>query len=80
VELPAIVDGSGAHPLPSAAPHGWQLGLMQQVKAVERLTIEAATTGSADAALKALALHPLVDSVTIARRLLDGFTAAGQTR
>jgi 6-phospho-beta-glucosidase len=80
VELPAVVDGAGAHPLPAAGPVGWQLGLMQQIKAVERLTIEAAITGSLDAALKALALHPLVDSVTIARRLLEGFTAGGQTR
>lgn len=80
VELPATVDASGVHPIPAAAPHGWQLGLMQQVKAVERLTIEAATTGSADAALKALALHPLVDSISVARRLLAGFTEAGPVR
>jgi 6-phospho-beta-glucosidase len=50
--------------------------LMQQVKAVERFTIEAATTGSPDAALKAFALHPLVDSVTVARDLLRGYVEA----
>jgi 6-phospho-beta-glucosidase len=49
---------------------------MQQVKAVDRLVIEAATTGSADAALRAFALHPLVDSVAIARELLRGYTDA----
>ena len=48
------------------------LGTMQQVKAVERRVIEAAATGSADAALRAFALHPLVDSVSTARRLLAG--------
>ena len=52
------------------------LGLMQQVKAVERLVIEAATTGSEAAALKAFALHPLVDSVTTARALLEGYRRA----
>ena len=49
---------------------------MQQVKAVERLVIEAATTGSERAALAAFALHPLVDSVTTARALLEGYRRA----
>jgi 6-phospho-beta-glucosidase len=80
VELPAVVDSSGVHPLPTAAPNMSQLGLMQQVKAVERLTIEAATTGSADAALRAFALHPLVDSVTVARRLAAAYTVAMEAR
>jgi 6-phospho-beta-glucosidase len=76
VELPCTVDGSGARPISTAAPDLHQLGLMQQVKAVDRLTIEAATTGSADAALRAFALHPLVDSVSVARELLAGYLAA----
>ena len=46
---------------------GHPLGLVQQVKAVERLVIEAATTGSERRAVEAFALHPLVDSVTVAR-------------
>jgi len=76
VELPTLVDRLGVHPLPASTPDLHQLGLMQQVKAVERLTIEAATTGSPDAALKAFALHPLVDSVSVARDLLSGYIAA----
>jgi 6-phospho-beta-glucosidase len=75
VELPTVVDAAGARPLPARAPDLYQLGLMQQVKAVERFTIEAALTGSADAALKAFALHPLVDSVTTARKLLSEYVA-----
>jgi 6-phospho-beta-glucosidase len=75
VELPTVVDGAGARPLPARTPDLYQLGLMQQVKAVERFTIEAALTGSADAALKAFALHPLVDSVTTARKLLSEYIA-----
>jgi 6-phospho-beta-glucosidase len=43
------------------------------VKAVERGILEAATTGSRLAALRALATHPLVDSVTVARRLLERY-------
>lgn len=76
VEVPSLVDANGAHPLATASPDLHQLGLMQQVKAVDRLVIEAATTGSADAALKAFALHPLVDSVTVARDLLRGYVDA----
>ena len=38
---------------------------------VERQTIEAALHGSRAAALRALAHHPLVDSVRVARALLE---------
>jgi 6-phospho-beta-glucosidase len=73
VELPCTVDANGAHPLATTAPELHQIGLIQQVKAVERLTIEAATTGSISAAERAFALHPLVDSVSIARDLVRGY-------
>ncbi len=75
VEVPVAVDRDGPSPWPISPPDLHQLGLMAQVKAVERLTIEAAVTGSAAAAEKAFALHPLVDSVTTARRLLRGYRA-----
>jgi 6-phospho-beta-glucosidase len=73
VEVPVTVDANGAHPLAPTQPDLSQAGLMQQVKAVEQLTINAAITGNKSAALKAFALHPLVDSLTIARQLLDGY-------
>lgn len=77
VEVPAMVDSNGVHPLTlDTQPDMHQLGLMQQVKAVERHTISAATSGSMSEALKAFALHPLVDSVTVARQLLAGYLAA----
>ena len=76
VEVPCLVDTNGARPVGTAPLPGHALGLVAALKAVERETIEAATTGSRDAALRAFALHPLVDSVTAARRLLDGYAAA----
>ena len=77
VEVPTMVDANGVHPLTlETQPDLHQLGLMQQVKAVERHTISAATTGSMAEALKAFALHPLVDSVSVARELLAGYVAA----
>jgi 6-phospho-beta-glucosidase len=76
VEVPCVVDATGVHPLAAPAPDLHQLGLMQQVKAVERLTIRAATTGSRDDARLAFALHPLVPSLDVAERLLEGYVAA----
>jgi 6-phospho-beta-glucosidase len=75
VEVPALVDANGARPLATAAPGLHELGLMAQVKAAERHAIRAALTGSRDEALRAFALHPLVDSVEVARQLVAGYTA-----
>lgn len=76
VEVPCTVDRNWPRPLPVSAPTGHMAGLMQQVKEVERLTIAAALEPSPSLALKAFALHPLVDSVTTARRLLNGYREA----
>jgi 6-phospho-beta-glucosidase len=74
VEVPCEVGAFGARPLPVAPPDEHQAGLMLALKAVERAAIEAAETGSRAAALRALALHPLVDSAAAADRIL---TASG---
>jgi 6-phospho-beta-glucosidase len=78
VEVPCLVDAGGARPLATGAVAPDQLGLMLSLKAVERSTIEAAeaagaggTAAARGAALRALALHPLVDSVNVASRILD---------
>lgn len=73
VEVGCVVDADGVHPWPIAPVSGEMLGLMTQVKSAEQLTIEAARTGSRELAWRAFAAHPLVDSVTVARRLLDGY-------
>jgi len=71
VEVPCTVDGAGARPLKPGPIPGDELGLIHAVKAAERATIEAAVTGSRSAALRALGLHPLVDSVAAAARIVD---------
>lgn len=74
IEVPCLVDANGAHPLAvSPLPHH-ATGLVCGVKAVEREVLAAAESGSRATAAKAFALHPLVDSVTVARRLVDGYT------
>ncbi|RCG30516.1 6-phospho-beta-glucosidase [Sphaerisporangium album] len=75
VEVPCAVDPGGVRPLATRPLPGQFLGLVQQVKAVEQLVIEAAVTGSAAVAVRAFASHPLVDSVSVARSLLDGYRA-----
>lgn len=75
VEVPCVVGADGVRPLATEPLEGHMLGLVQQVKSVEQLTIAAAVSGSKALALKAFALHPLVDSVNLARSLLDGYRA-----
>jgi 6-phospho-beta-glucosidase len=69
------VDANGARPIIGTPLDNHAVGLVTAVKAVERDVIRAATTGDRTAALRAFALHPLVDSVAVARRLLDGYLA-----
>jgi 6-phospho-beta-glucosidase len=76
VEVPCVVDGNGWRPFATDPLDGHAAGLVTTVKAVERTTIEAALSGSYATATKALALHPLVGSVTVARGILDAELAA----
>lgn len=75
IEVPCLVDANGAHPLATAPLPGHAAGLVASVKAVEREVLAAAESGSRATAVKAFALHPLVDSVNVARRLTDGYLA-----
>lgn len=75
IEVPCLVDAGGAHPVAVDPLPDHATGLVCAVKAVEREVLAAAESGSRATAAKAFALHPLVDSVNVARRLLDGYTA-----
>ena len=76
IEVPSTVDANGVHPLSTAQPDLHQLGMMQQLKAVERATIRAAITGSRADAELAFAMHPLVRSLDVSAQLVDGYIAA----
>ncbi|NUK22148.1 6-phospho-beta-glucosidase [Streptomyces lunaelactis] len=76
IEVPCFVDANGAHPVSVAPLPLHATGLVTSVKAVERFVLEASESGSRTTAVKAFALHPLIDSVTVARRLLDDYTGA----
>ncbi|MBA2947408.1 6-phospho-beta-glucosidase [Streptomyces himalayensis] len=74
IEVPCLVDAGGAHPVSVAPLPDHATGLVCSVKAVEREVMAAAESASRATAVKAFALHPLVDSVTVARRLVDRYT------
>jgi 6-phospho-beta-glucosidase len=76
VEVPCVVTPDGAVPLPQDRPGDAQLGLMQRVKEVERLTVSAVMEGNRDHALGAFARHPLIGSDRLATELLAGYEAA----
>ena len=75
VEVPCFVDATGAHPVTVAPLPYHAVGLVTAVKGVEREVLAAAESGSRATAVKAFALHPLVDSVNVARRLVEGYTS-----
>ncbi|WP_103061752.1 6-phospho-beta-glucosidase [Actinomyces qiguomingii] len=73
VEVPCVVDGGGVRPQRVGALAGPELGLVVTVKGCEELVIDAALSGDETLAWRALAGHPLIDSVNVARRVLDGY-------
>jgi len=78
VEIPAVVDREGAHPVRLAPLAPEILGLVQEVKAYERLAVQAALTGDRSVALKALLANPLVARFRIAVPLLDALLDANR--
>ena len=53
-----------------------QRGLVQHVAAYEQLAVDAAVTGDADVAFRALMAHPLIGQASPAERLLTDLLAA----
>lgn len=75
IERNCVIDADGAHPLHIGHTPLKIRGLLQNVKAYEQLTIEAAVFGDYDKALQALTIHPLVNSASVARNILDDILA-----
>jgi 6-phospho-beta-glucosidase len=73
VEVTCYLGQGVVRPIAMGCVPDHALGLMKQVKEYERLTVQAALSGSYALALKALALHPLVPGYAVAQRILDGY-------
>ena len=71
VEVPSRIFKDHIEPLPVGALPLSVRGLVQTVKNYEQLTIEAALTGSQQAAMAALMAHPLVPSYPIASAFFE---------
>jgi 6-phospho-beta-glucosidase len=71
VEVNCVISGQGPIPLTVGPLRPELRGLLQQVKAYEELTIQAAVTGDRKAALQALLANPVVPSFRVAKPLLD---------
>jgi 6-phospho-beta-glucosidase len=78
VEVACRIDASGATPLPVEPLAPEMLGLVEQVKAYERLTVAAAVSGDRDLALKALMANPLTSQYRVAKPLLDALLEANR--
>jgi len=78
VETTAVVDASGAHPLPQRPLPPDMLGLVQHAKAYERLAVRAACAGSRDDVVRALLANPLVGQYPLAAELADELLAANK--
>ena len=74
----AIVDETGAHPLPQRELSPEMLGLVQHAKAYERLAVRAACSGSRDDVVRALVANPLVGQYPLAADLADALLGANR--
>ena len=75
VEITCDIRADGAHPVKIGKISPFQLLQMQRIKFFERSTIQAILTGDRDTAVRGLYMHPLVNDLDIARKLVDIFFA-----
>ena len=71
VEVSSYITAAGPQPISFGYMPASSRGLLQCMKAMEELTIEAAITGSYDKALQAFTANPIITSGSTAKELLD---------
>lgn len=76
VEVSSIITGAGPMPINFGKFAPAERGMVQIMKAMEEVTIEAAVTGDYGKALQAFTINPLVPSGKIARTLLNEMLVA----
>ena len=73
VEVTCHVSAAGIRPVPVAqVPEQCDI-LIRLIKNYERLSVEAANTGSRETAARALMLHPLISSWSLAKELVEAY-------
>jgi len=76
IEVTCHIDKNGAKPIKVGKVDEMQMYLIRQVKLYERLAAEAIRTKNIEAARKALMVHPLVNSYTLAKQLVAEYLEA----
>jgi len=78
VEILCELGGNGVVPRPVRVYNEYIIGVMQAVKAYEKLTVQAALNGDRDAALAALMVHPLIGDYAKAAPMLEEMLEANK--
>lgn len=80
IEIKCVISADGAHPVQLVDDIPLEImGLIQIVKNYETLTVKAAVNADYQAGLHALAIHPLVGSVRLARKLFNEIIAQNKS-
>jgi 6-phospho-beta-glucosidase len=75
VEITCVVDKDGAHPAKVERIPENNMLLIKQIKQYENLTVQAVKHRSKDLAVQALMIHPLINSYSIAKALVEEYLA-----
>ncbi|EEH96608.1 MULTISPECIES: maltose-6'-phosphate glucosidase [Clostridium] len=78
VETPAYVGSMGAETINIGEIPTFQKGLMEMQKAYEKMTVDAALSGSYQAALEAVMLNKTIPNYTVGKKVLDELYAANK--
>ncbi|EKO3695193.1 maltose-6'-phosphate glucosidase, partial [Vibrio metschnikovii] len=78
VEIPCIVDSTGAKPLQIGAIPEFQKGMMNQQVSVEKLAVQAHVEGSYQKLWQALTLSATIPSASVAKDILDDLLEANK--
>lgn len=76
MEITCTVDKDGAHPAKIGKVPEEMYLLMRTVKLYEKLTVKASFTKSRDLAIKALMVHPLINSYSLAKSIVAEYLDA----
>jgi alpha-galactosidase len=71
VEIPAIVDGSGAHGLAIGKLPEAISAMLRTQASIQKLSVEAAKEGNKEKALQALLIDPVINDENIAEKILE---------
>jgi maltose-6'-phosphate glucosidase len=78
VETPAYVGSMGAETINIGEIPTFQKGLMEMQKAYEKMTVDAALSGSYQTALEAVMLNKTIPNYTVGKKVLDELYEANQ--